>query len=98
MLPSSCRLAAWLLLCATHHYSTYTRRWAVAGSTATSSSRLANVLQKLSPPAAADMLASMLTKSVSFKQQVLAAVDANTRMRLALQLVQQVRLIVVKLG
>lgn len=69
----------------------YSRRWAVAGSTATS--RLANLLQKLNPPAAADMLASMLTKNVSFKQQVLAAVDPNTRMRLALQLVQQVRLV-----
>lgn len=62
-----------------------------AGSTATS--RLADLLQKLSPPAAADMLASMLTQSVPFKQQVLAAVDYNTRMRLALKLVQQVCLL-----
>ena len=59
-----------------------------AGSTATG--RLADMLQRLSPPAAADMLASMLTQSVSFKQQVLEAVDHNERLRLAVTLVQQV--------
>ena len=60
----------------------------MTGSTATG--RLADLLQKLSPPAAADMLVSMLTQSTVYKLQVLAAVDHNERMRLALTLVQQV--------
>ena len=59
-----------------------------AGSPATG--RLAELLQKLSPPAAADVLASMLTRDTAFKQLVLEAVDRNERMRLVVGLLQQV--------
>jgi hypothetical protein len=59
-----------------------------AGSPATG--RLAELLQKLSPPAAADVLASMLTRDTAFKQLVLEAVDHNERMRLVVGLLQQV--------
>ena len=57
------------------------------GSSATS--KLADLIQKLSPPAAADMLASMLTRDTAFKQLVLEAVDNNERMRLVVGLLQQ---------
>ena len=60
----------------------------VAGSPATV--RMAELLQKLSPPAAADVLASMLTRDTAFKQLVLEAVDPNERMRLVVGLLQQV--------
>ena len=53
-------------------------------------SRLADLIQKLSPPAAADMLASMLTRDTAFKQLVLEAVDNNDRLRLVNGLLQQV--------
>lgn len=59
-----------------------------AGSAATG--RLAEVVQRLAPPAAADVLTSMLTRDVPFKLQVLAALDYNERMGLALGLVQKV--------
>ena len=59
-----------------------------AGSPATG--RLAELLQKLSPPAAADVLASMLTRDTAFKQLVLEAVDNNERMRLVVGLLEQV--------
>ena len=58
------------------------------GSSVTS--RLADLVQKMSPPAAADMLASMLTRDIVFKQLVLEAVDSNERMRLVVDLLQQV--------
>ena len=61
---------------------------AVAGSPATV--RMAELLQKLSPPAAADVLASMLTRDTAFKQLVLEAVEPNERMRLVVGLLQQV--------
>ncbi|KAL0036800.1 hypothetical protein WJX79_010572 [Trebouxia sp. C0005] len=57
------------------------------GSPATG--RLAELLQKLSPPAAADVLASMLTRDTAFKQLVLEAVDHNERMRLVVGLIQR---------
>lgn len=53
-------------------------------------SRLADMIQRLSPPAAADMLASLLTRDTAFKQLVLDAVDHNERMRLVAGLLQQV--------
>lgn len=60
-----------------------------AGSPATG--RLTELLQKLlSPPAAADVLASMLTRDTAFKQLVLEAVDHNERMRLVVGLLRQV--------
>ncbi|KAA6424523.1 MAG: lon protease protein peroxisomal-like [Trebouxia sp. A1-2] len=59
----------------------------LAGSPATG--RLAELLQKLSPPAAADVLASMLTRDTAFKQLVLEAVDHNERMRLVVGLIQR---------
>lgn len=52
---------------------------------------LADGLQKLSAPAAADALASMLTRDTAFKQLVLEAVDPNERMRLVVGLLQQVK-------
>ena len=58
------------------------------GSSATS--QLAELIQKLSPPAAADMLTSMLTRDTAFKQLVLEAVDNNERLRLVVGLLQQV--------
>lgn len=57
------------------------------GSSATS--KLADLILKLSPPAAADMLASMLTRDTAFRQLVLEAVDNNERMRLVVGLLQQ---------
>ena len=48
---------------------------AVAGSPATV--RMAELLHKLSPAAAADVLASMLTRDTAFKQLVLEAVEPN---------------------
>lgn len=53
-------------------------------------SRLTDIVQRLSPPAAADMLASLLTHDTTFKQLVLEAVDNNERMRLVAGLLQQV--------
>lgn len=53
-------------------------------------SRLGDMIQRLSPPAAADMLASLLTRDTAFKQLVLEAVDNNERMRLVAGLLQQV--------
>lgn len=47
-------------------------------------------MQKLSPPAAADMLASLLTRNTAFKQLVLEAVDNNDRLRLVNGLLQRV--------
>ena len=41
--------------------------------------------------AAADVLASMLTRDTAFKQLVLEAVDHNERMRLVVGLLRQVR-------
>ena len=63
-------------------------RHACVGSAATG--RLAELVQRLAPPAAADVLTSMLTRDVPFKLQVLAALDYNERMELALRLVQKV--------
>ena len=51
---------------------------------------LADMIQKLSPPAAADMLASILSRDTAFKQLVLEAVDNNERMRLVVGLLEQV--------
>lgn len=48
------------------------------------------MIQKLSPPAAADMLASILSRDTAFKQLVLEAVDNNERMRLVVGLLEQV--------
>ncbi|KAL3159511.1 hypothetical protein ABBQ38_009929 [Trebouxia sp. C0009 RCD-2024] len=50
---------------------------------------LADMIQKLSPPAAADMLASILSRDTAFKQLVLEAVDNNERMRLVVGLLEQ---------
>ena len=64
--------------------------WCKSGAGSPATGRLAELLQKLSPPAAADVLASMLTRDTAFKQLVLEAVDHNERMRLVVGLLQQV--------
>lgn len=81
-----------ILMLAMVHYGLGTDviMWCKYGAGSPATGRLAELLQKLSPPAAADVLASMLTRDTAFKQMVLEAVDHNERMRLVVGLLQQV--------
>ena len=55
--------------------------------------RLVELFETMPPPAAADMLASMLANDTAFKQLVLEAVDPTERLRIVVGLLQQVSLL-----